>query len=62
MHNAKKYYLGPGVAPQTPIYLFPKGQQRFIWIPRMGVFELHSAKNKVLVLRWRPKHPYIFSL
>ena len=42
--HAKKCCLGSGLAPQTPISLYSMGQQRFFWIPRMGVFELHNTK------------------
>ena len=47
LHNAKKYCLGSGAAPQThtPIPLYPIGQQRRFWIPGIGVFELHNAKQ-----------------
>ena len=45
LHNAKKYCLGSGVASQTPIPLYPIGQQRCFWIPGMLVFELHNAKK-----------------
>ena len=58
LHNAKKDSSSSGVALQTLIPLYPLGQQRCFWIPRMGVFELRSAKNNVLVLGWRPKHQY----
>ena len=47
LHNAKKYCLGTRVAPQTPIPLYPIGQQKCFWIPMMMVFELHNAKNIV---------------
>ena len=30
----------------------------WIWIPGMGVFELHKARIVVWVLGWRPKHQY----
>ena len=43
MHNAIKYCLGSGVAPQTLIPLYPTGQQKCSWIPRMMVFEMHNA-------------------
>ena len=38
LHNAKTNYSGSGVAPQTPIPLFPIGKQRCFWIPGIGVF------------------------
>ena len=51
LHNAAPYHLGYGVAPQTPIPLYPIGQQRCFWIPRMGVFGLQNAK-KILFGFW----------
>ena len=45
LHNAKKYCLGSGVAPQTSILLYPRGQRRGFWTPGMGVFELNNAKE-----------------
>ena len=45
LHNAKKYCLASGVAPQTPIPLYPTGQQRCSWIPMMVVFEMHDAEQ-----------------
>ena len=48
MHTAKKYCLGSGVAPQTPVPLHAAGQKRCFWIPGMVVFELHNAKKYCL--------------
>ena len=31
------------------------------WIPGMGVFELHKAKNIVWILGWRPKDQYHYT-
>ena len=45
LHNARKYHVGSGVAPQPPISLHTLGQKRCFWIPRMGVFELHNARK-----------------
>ena len=45
LHNGKPYCLGSGVAPQTPIPVYPIGQQRCFRIPRMVVFELHNGKT-----------------
>ena len=45
LNNAKKYSLGSGVTPQTPIPLYHIGHQRCFRIPTMGVFELHNAKK-----------------
>ena len=47
MDNAKKYCLGSGVAPQTPIPLHIMGQKSSFGIPGMGVFEMDNAKNIV---------------
>ena len=46
-----KKSLCSGVAPQTPIPLYPTDQQRCFWIPKMGVFELHSAKKTLFGFR-----------
>ena len=48
LHNAKKYCLGSGVEPQTPIPLYPIGQQKCFWMPMMVVVELHNAKKYCL--------------
>ena len=53
---------GYGVGPQTPIPLYPVGQERCFWTPRMGVFELHNANKCHGVLGWPPKHPYLCTL
>ena len=42
--NAKKYCLASGVAPQTPVTLYPIGLKRFFWIPRVVVFQMDDAK------------------
>ena len=57
----KKCCLVSGVAPQTSIPLHTMGQERYSWIPGMGVFEM-DTKNIVWVLGWRPKHPYLCTL
>ena len=44
MHDAKKCCYGSAVAPQTPIPLYPTGQERSFWIPMMVGFELHNDK------------------
>ena len=63
MHNAIKWCLVSGVAPETRIPLYPTVQQKSFWMPRMVVFEMHNAKKKgVWLLGWRPKHPYQCSL
>ena len=41
--DTKQWCLGSGVAPQTPIPLYPKVQQRCFWIPRMVLFVIHNA-------------------
>ena len=48
MDDAKKYCLGSGVAPQTPIPLHIMGRKRCFWIPGMGVFEMDDAKKYCL--------------
>ena len=56
LHNAQKTSLGSGlkcclnsgVAPQTPIPLYPGGEQKCFWIPKMVLFELHNAKTYCL--------------
>ena len=48
LHNAKNYCLGSGVALQTPIPLYPIGQQRYFWMPGMVVIELHNARKYCL--------------
>ena len=45
--HAKKYCVGSGLALETPIPAHTKGQKSCLWIPRMGVFETHRAKNVV---------------
>ena len=45
MDDAKKYYLGSGVAPQTPILLHTIRQKKWFWIPGMGVFEMDDDNN-----------------
>ena len=35
------------MAPQTPTPLYPIGQQRWFWIPGMGVVQLHHAKKNM---------------
>ena len=45
LDNAKKYCLGSGVAPLTPIPLSPIGQQKSFWIPMMVVFQVDNAKT-----------------
>ena len=44
-HHAKKYGMGSGVAPQTPIPLHIMGQKRCFWIPELEVFETQHAKK-----------------
>ena len=51
MDDAKKYCLGSGLAPKTPIPLHTIGQKRCFWIPGMAVFEMDSAK-KILLGFW----------
>ena len=55
----KKYGVGSGVTLQTRIPVLTTGQKRCFWIPGMGVFETHHAKNIVWVLGWRSKHAYL---
>ena len=43
---------------QTPIPLYPIGQQRCFWILRWGCLNCTMPKYYVSVLGWRPKHPY----
>ena len=43
--------LWAGWRPQTLIPLYVIGQQRFFWIPGMGVFELHNTKKKFFGFR-----------
>ena len=43
MDNGKKYCSGSGVPPQIP--LSPIGQQRWFWIPKMGVFDCTMLKE-----------------
>ena len=45
LHNANKYSSGSGLAPETLISWNPAGQQKCLWIPRMGGFEMHTAKK-----------------
>ena len=58
MENAKKYCLGSGVAPQTPIPLYTMGQKRFFWIPGMGVFGMRNTNNYWGFLGWRSVHTH----
>ena len=49
------------MAPQAPIPLYPTGQQRCFWVPRMGVFAMHNATTSWYILgpRWchvAPRH------
>ena len=57
--NAKKKSLDSGVAPQTPIALYPIGQQRCLWIPKMGIFELHNAKKNSQRSGLAPQTPIV---
>ena len=43
LHNARKWWLGSGVAPQTPMPLYTTVSQKCFWIPRIVVFEVHNA-------------------
>ena len=52
------YQVGSGVAPQPPIPLHTMGQKRCFWIPGVGVFAIHNARNTVGILGWRTNHPY----
>ena len=61
LHNAKIIFGFWGGTPNT-IALYPIGQQRFFWMPGMVVFKVHNGKKNLLVLRWRPKHPYLCTL
>ena len=49
--NARKYSLGSGVVPQTPVPLHTMGQQKCFWIPGMGVFATDNAKKIVFGFR-----------
>ena len=57
LHNAKKYSLGSGVEPQTPIPLYPIGQEKVVLNTRMVVFELHDAKKYSLGSWVAPQTP-----
>ena len=57
LHNDKKHCLGSGVAPQTPIPLYPTGQLKYFWVPSMVVFELHKAKKHCLGSGVAPQTP-----
>ena len=61
-HQAEKYAVSFGVAPQTRIPGHPLGQKRCFWVPTMVVFETHHAKKYAGVLGWRPKHAYLCKL
>ena len=45
LHRTPGTPLGSSVALQTPIPLYPVGQQGCFWAPRMVVFEPHNAKD-----------------
>ena len=56
-HHVKKYGVGSGVAPQTPLPLHTMGQKSCFWMPKIVVFETHYAKNMVSVLWGAPQTP-----
>ena len=58
LHNAKKYSLASGVALQTPIPLYPIGQQRCFGYLGGGCLNGTMPENIVWVLGWRSKHPH----
>ena len=45
LHNARKYCVGSGLAPQPPTPLHSTGQAGFFWMPGVGVFEMHDGKK-----------------
>ena len=57
MDKAKKYCLGSGVAPQTPIPLHTIHQQKWFWMPGMGVFGVDDAKKYCLSSGVAPQAP-----
>ena len=43
--NAKIYFLGSGVVPQTRISLHTMGRKTCFWIPGMGAFAMDKASQ-----------------
>ena len=56
-HHAKKYAMGSGLTPQTPIPLHSTGQDRSFWIPKMVVVETHHAKKYAVGSGVTPQRP-----
>ena len=59
MHNEKIYCLDFGMAPQTPIPMYPTNQQKCFCTPGMGVVQLHNAKKYCLSSRVASQTPNI---
>ena len=46
-----------GMAPQAPIPLYPMGEEKCFWIPRMVLFEMHHSKKYRLGSGVAPQAP-----